>query len=151
SPARDCPGVYGRLGVRRRLAATLLAASAIAALGGAVFAKLMALHPAVLKARPRRGIGMRIRPAIYPRPLPRTVVDDDLVTAPAEGRPSPAPGGKRADHDARAEGNRAANEEPGPRARINDVRVVVRHVDVAGVHGKDFDVARSGVDHANLT
>src|ERR1700730_19392338 len=84
---------------------------------------------------------IHVSEAIDPGPPPRRVADDHGVRRPHQARRAPSPRREPGPQvDAKPEANRARHEEAWRRRSEDEIRIVVRHDDVVGIHRQDFDV-----------
>jgi len=94
-----------------------------------------------------RRIRVHVLAAVNPGAIPRAIVDDHNVIAPAQVRVSPSPGTEVcADGDAESQTDRAANHKAGPRGEIDDARIVSGDDYKRWIGGLNFDVTRRAGD-----
>src|SRR6266481_2648673 len=86
-------------------------------------------------------IRMNIFAAIDPVPPPWSVVDVDFAAVPRNAVVAPPPGPECDTHAyAETETNGGPDEDAGPRPRINNYGIVVRHHNIIRPRGQDRDI-----------
>src|SRR5581483_2266922 len=95
-----------------------------------------------------RSIGVHKLLAIGPGVPPRAVINQDDMVTPSESAGPPAPRRERSNRNPRAEPDRSAHHETGPRPRKDHIWIVVRHVVHARTDRNDFDIAGARHLHA---
>src|ERR1051326_7276078 len=144
-------GAFSKSGLERgrtRLAAALLAVDVMLFAALVLLARWnMSFFNPITRAvlHGRTAIGRRVRMyvcvPINPGAIPRTIVDDDRVCSPSQGRPPPTPRCKtRPNHDPGAKRDRSAHVEARTRARINNQWIVARYYHISGNCGQNLDV-----------
>src|SRR5271165_2557386 len=116
-----------------------------------MFADLVPFHAGSLGTAIRLCVGMLVVLAIHPGPLPRMMVDEDLMRAPAKAAAAPAPGREcSAQINARTETDGAPDEESSSRRREHYKWIVTGDENVVRIHRVDHDRAGSFHHHAVL-